>query len=131
MAKKKTGTAGGEKKAESPPIQTKAEPEIVAQNTPDEVVEASQTSDVGESPEERAARLSKDAREIFVRLTQTPSPPGLIEAVDVLDIPSNGVLLRVTHYKDDWSAIVGTPQFLHVPDVRPDFLKNKLIRSLR
>ena len=73
--------------------------------------------------------IEEQARKGFVILRVDDWQEGF-QTLEVWDIPGNGALLRFTFMTKD-ACVIGTPQVVFVDNVRPDFKKGTIIRSLR
>jgi hypothetical protein len=142
MPRKPPKVKPGPKGAEKAPVQTPPPPEIVEQGASSEAAASVSSNDVvvnaetifGASPVGSAPRppvipIHIRAQTEFVNLRTTDLDNGLTERLDVWDIVGNGALLRFTYFKGD--DIQGVPQVVFVDNIRPDFEKGKIIRSLR
>ena len=125
MPRKPPKVKPGPKGSEKAPIKTPPPPEIVEQSASSEAAQ----SVSGNDPKPPAIPVHIRAQTEFVNLKTTELDNGLTERLDVWDIVGNGAMLRFTYCKA--GEIQGVPQVVFVDNIRPDFEKGKIIRSLR
>ncbi len=141
MARKTTGAAKGPKTGPKAATPDKGKAGIVAQNAPEEAVQGVSGNDVvvdaksvfaatpPVQPVVDVERMKIESREGFVTLRESRIDNGIIERMDVWDVPGNGAMFRFVYIKG--GQVQGVPQVLFVDNIRPDFEKKKIIRSLR